>query len=283
MRIRSLMAMAALLMLATLSAHAFRLQFKDNAGDERTYAATMSMKGAMDMMGMSMPMTTTSSFTAIEKVLAVKDSVATVSYEVKDGKSVTEIIGMGDEDPQTVEQPIPGFTLTYNRTPQGRVSNIKMTGEATALLGGFSDMMNNQMQYPGQGLEFPDKELKAGDTWTGKQEMELFPGSKLTINAKYTLVGTRAVKGKTFLVVKCDLDAKMANAKIKTPATEAEAAIDITLGMALKGTGETLFDEANGSLYETDTNMNIVVDISNSTIGTGKMTAKMESKVTRTK
>ena len=283
MRIRTLLCLVTMLILTALSAQAYRLQFKDTAGATRNYAMTVNTKGTMSVMGMSMPLTSVTTMTAVEKVLNVKNGSASVSYEIKDGKIKVTIAGIpGEDEPQTVDQPMPGFTMTYDRTPLGKVSNVKMTGEITNMLGGFDP---SSSQYPGQGLEFPDKDLKAGDTWTGQQSLEVAPGSTVDMKAKYTLTGTKVVEGKTYLVLTCDITASAPKITITQPENKdqpAEAQPAIT-GLTLKGKATTLFDEAAGEIFSETFTMDVSMNLAGGIGEAGAVKMTMDGTLTRKK
>jgi hypothetical protein len=257
--------MVAILALAALSAQAYRLTFKDTTGVVRSYQIVADMKGSMEMLGSTVPVTSTTKMLAVEKVLAVRNGISSLSFELKDGTTKMGIGALpGDAEGQNIEQPLPGFTINYDRTPQGKVSNLKTSGELASRFGGMFDTLNNSSQYPGQGLEFPNKELAAGDTWVGKQTVEFFPGSQIHVTAKYTLVGTRVVQGKTYLELKCDMTGTMPAAAIKMPTLggdDAAAAPTTTMGMTLSGQSTSLFDEAAGEIYGTTYTMKVKIDM----------------------
>lgn len=277
MRIRMLLCLVAVLALTALSVQAYRLQFKDTAGATHTYAMVVNTKGTMNVMGMSMPMTSVTSMTTVEKVLAVKDNLASISYEAKEGKVTVTVSGVpGEDEPQTIEQPMPTFTITYDRTKLGKVSNLKMTGEMAGMLGGFDPTSN---QYPGQGMEFPDKDLKAGDNWTAQQSVEVAPGSKINMIAKYTLTGTKVVDGKTYLALACDITADAPTLKVNQPADAEQPVIS---NLKLRGKATTLFDETAGVIFNTTYTMDVSMNLAaegDAAAGAGSIKLTMEGKM----
>jgi len=256
MRIRSLVSALALI-LATLAAQAYTLQFKDAPGTTRTYKSKMAITGAMSAAGLNLPIDSTIDMTLMEKVLGVKDQVSSVAYGLQNGTLHLKVTGiLGDDPEQTIDQDLPTFTFTFNRTPQGKVSNVKTEGEITNLFLGSADALTNPMESPGQGLEFPAGPLKIGDTWNGSQTAQV-GNAQAKVTALYTLAGTEVVNGKTYLKITCDTT-------ISVPGANMNAADNAPMAMAmsLKGRTTTLFDEAAGEPFRTTFTMTGTVNMS---------------------
>ncbi len=102
------------------------------------------------------------------------------------------------------------------------------------MLGGSSDAVNNQLINPEQGLEFPDKDLQPGDTWSNKSTVPLNADTKLSITANYTLVGTKvAENGKTYLQV--DVDVTISLSKLGIAAGQGDQQIKTDMALTMKG------------------------------------------------
>ena len=247
MRMRSLVLMLAV-SLATL-AQAYTLQFKDAAGTTRTYRSQMAITGAMSGAGMNLPIEAVVEMALIEKVLDVRDQVSSVSYGSSNGVMRVKVTGLpGEEEEETIDQELPDFTFTYNRTPQGKVSNVKTHGEITHLFLGPVDMLLNPAENPGQGLELPAGDVKIGDTWTGTQTA-LVGAAQAKVTATYTLAGTEVVNGKTYLKITSDTVISVPGATIDTAEGDEENPVALVLN--LKGRTTTLFDEAAGEPFRT--------------------------------
>ena len=266
MRMRVLFTMVGLLGLAALSAQAYRLQFKDPQDAMRTLKGTMHMKGTMDM---------TMNMTTVEKVLAANaDGTATISYAIKDGKVVITMTAPGETTPKTIEQPFPTFGMSFKRTAVGKISDLKMTGDIDPKLKQQLDTISSQLQYPGQGMVFPDKELNIGDSWDGTQSFALLPGSKMDLKVKYTLTGTKEVNGKTYLVLTSDIDAKAKDLAMKVPGEAGAADTKLKMTMNIIGTGTTLYDVNAGEMGDVTFKMN--TDMSVVSEGSDGMSMKMK-------
>jgi len=229
----------------------------------------------MDMMGMSIPMDMTMNMTTVEKVLAANaDGTATISYAIKDGKVVITMTAPGETTPKTIEQPFPTFGMSFKRTAVGKISDLKMTGDIDPKLKQQLDTISSQLQYPGQGMVFPDKELNIGDSWDGTQSFALLPGSKMDLKVKYTLTGTKEVNGKTYLVLTSDIDAKAKDLAMKVPGEAGAADTKLKMTMNIIGTGTTLYDVNAGEMGDVTFKMN--TDMSVVSEGSDGMSMKMK-------
>lgn len=239
-----MVALAILVIGATIAAQAARLQYKDVAGTIRTYKAYYSMKGSFAVPGQGdVPMTIVMNFTVREKVMAVAaDGTAKILDELKDGALTVNAAG------QEQKKPFPEFQMTYDRTPQGKTSNMQMTGEGADTMKQMSGMGMNQnfMSEMGSAVQFPDKELAFGDTWKTAMPVEAMPGMKFDISALFKLTGTKVVDAKTYLQIDTDLNMNMPKSSIKAPDG---SGLNMTMGMAMKAKSTTLFDEQAGALF----------------------------------
>jgi hypothetical protein len=244
---RSLVLMLALGLAAL--AQAYTLQFKDAAGTTRTYKSQFTITGTMSGAGMNLPIEAAVEMALVEKVLGVQNQVSSVSYGAQNGMMHVKVSGMpGDEEEQTIDQEMPGFTFTYNRTPQGKVSNVKTSGDITNLLLGSADTLVNPTETPGQGLEFPAGDVKIGDTWSGSQTA-LVGAAQAKVTAKYTLAGTEVVNGKTYLKITCDTTVSIPQATLNPGDQQQQNPVALVVN--LKGRATTLFDQAAGEPFRT--------------------------------
>ncbi len=291
MRIRTLLSVIGILCVAAVSAQAYRLAFSDPPGTERNYKADITMKGSADVLGISVPLGSTVTMTMAEKVLTKNaDGTSSISFAVKDGKMMATAQMPGDDDPTTKTQPL-NFSMTYNRTPAGKVSNLKMI----ATPGGGADLlsagMGNEVQYPGQGVQFPDKELNIGDAWDTNQQIEPFPGVKVTMKQTNTLTGVKTINGKTFLLISSDLSATAKDVKVNmtlpgTTGTGASDAQQLTLGMTITGSSTAQFNAQAGELGDENFTLNIDLNmqVGGADVGVNsKMTMTATGKMLRVK
>ena len=279
MRMRTLFTMVCLLGLAAVSAQAYRLQFKDPQGAERNYKMAMHMKGTVDTMGMTVPMDMTMGMKSAEKVHAVNaNGTSSIDSDVKDGTVKMVMSIPGGDKPQTIEQAIPAFGMSFDRAASGKMTNIKMTGDLDPKLKKQVDSINSQLQYPGQAMIFPDKELQIGDSWDGTQTFSLLPGAKMEIKVKYTLTGTKEVNGKTYLVLTSDINANIKDMTMDMSADGGAAnttKTQLKITMNMVGSGTSLFDADAGEMGDTTFKMKVDANMTSGGASGMTMTMKM--------
>ena len=250
MRTGIFLGMLGMLLISTLAAQAYRLQFKDVIGATRQYNIRMVQTGQVNFAGVQAPVVSNSTMTAIEKVTAVNNGVATLSYMAKNGSVTMKISNLpGDEEEQTITQPIPDLAISYDRTALGKVSNMHITGQQSSVLDGMFNGPTGQLQVPGQTFTFPDKDLKAGDSWDCTATFPIGENGKLQVQGKYTLVGTKlGDDGNTYLQIDGDIAISVKDMTVKIPMGDQTLAMTINIDM--KGKETTLFDEAAGAVAQ---------------------------------
>ncbi len=255
--------LAGLLGLSGISAHAYLLQFKDTAGTSRNFKTVMNIKGSMEAASMNVPFTSVATYLAVEKVTAVNANGAALSYALKNGTVSVKITGLpGDEENQTIEQALPAFAMVYSRTLTGKVINLKMNEQPMTSMAGPYDATGEQLQYPSQGLEFPTTDVNIGDSWTGKESIEIGAGNKITVNATYTLTGTKAVNGVNLVVITCNFTSAAPALSANTVTGGAQAST-MTMSMAMSGQSTTLFDPQAGALVSEAIKGNVLLTAGN--------------------
>lgn len=286
MRVHILICLFTLLGVGSLTAQAYRLQFKDTQNAVNTYAMTVKMTGQLSVMGITVPVTSTTEAKTSEKVLKVANGLATIQFDMKEGKTHMDVSALpGEDQGQTIEQPVPTLTMTYDRTPLGVVSNMKMTGDFTTLFGANSDPTGGQMGVPGEGLVFPNKDLNTGDNWTGKQTISMFGNTPISLEANNTFAGISKVNGKTYLLIVSEITGKMPTTTLNPAATGQNADMKMSFGIsAMKGHSTTLFDEAAGKIYQTKYSMDVTINMGIlGQEGAGTLQMNMEGVTTLTK
>lgn len=226
----------------------YHLAFNDQEGTTRSYANVMKLTGTATGGGLSIPLTATVTSTTKEKVTRVKDGLASLTVDVVDGTiamTLTDLPGADAE--QTINQALPAFGLTCDRTAQGKVTNIKYTGEATQILGPPLDAFTSQLQTPGQNMAFPTKGVKIGESWDAKEVVDLGGGSTVQATAHYTFVGLESVEGKSYAHITCALTANAD--KIAINIGEGDQPMKATVTLALSGNEKTLFDIQAGQIF----------------------------------
>ncbi|HOS43221.1 MAG TPA: hypothetical protein PK794_05965 [Armatimonadota bacterium] len=240
----SVLVLAMLVVGSALAAQAARLQYKDAAGTVRTYQATYDITGQFTLPGGgAMPLRMAMRFTVREKVIAVKaDGTAAISSEMTDGTMKMTVLG------EEQELPFPSVLMTYDRTPLGKMTNLKMSGEGAETMKQMQNMGLNQnfMSQFGQGFEFPNRELQVGDTWKVTQPFEVMPGMKMDLTALFKMIGAKTVDNRNLLQIDTDMSLAMPQAELKGPDG---APLGMTMAMQMTAKATSYFDEAAGALY----------------------------------
>lgn len=258
MRIRLFSLLVLTLALTTLSARAYRLQFKDPAGAERNYKSTLHLKGTAEVLGMSLPTESTITMTSVEKVLdKIADGSAALTFTVKEGKVQATVSVPGAEEDETIAQDLPPFAMKYSRLPNGKVTAVHMTGNAGDTLMNQLSFLNGEAEYPGQGIVFPARDLKVGDSWEGMQTFQLAAGAAMEYKVKYTITGTRVVGGKTCLIFSNDINAKSTGLEINAAIIPGTPATALTVNVILSGKETTLFDPDAGEIAGNASTMHV--------------------------
>lgn len=243
--------LVAVCMWATVGAQAYRLAFKYTPNTRLTYGSTVNISGTTQTMGMSIPMNGTVAMSMVETVVGVNDDgSANLIMSMQNGCANITLSGLpGDQPTQTINQPIPAMTMSYTQSPLGAVSNMKMSGQA-ALIPGFDANMLTNLQGPGQGMSFPDRDLQIGDSWTADQTMEIMPGQKLTLKMTHRLVDAETVNGKTLLKILTDVAANLPNSTFTVPVGEGQPPVSISMSMGMQMTGATLLNPDAGEIQQ---------------------------------
>jgi hypothetical protein len=222
----------------------FKLAFRDSIGAKRTYATKYSITGTIEGAGLVTPLNASVTYDGTESVLASAQGQTSLAYEVRAGMMSVQLTLEGK--PQTFKQPLEGWLLEYSRTPKGAVSNLKITGALARLLGGPIDMVSNQLQYPGQMVQFPDRELAIGESWTTTQSVEVSEGQRIEVTCKHTLAAARKIDGKELVQINSDVQAKADKLPVAIPLADGA-----TSALTLAGRTVTLFDPHLGEINKT--------------------------------
>lgn len=182
---KRLVLLTALLFCAALSTSAmaadgFDLVFKGKAGDVSEYAVEMTGKSTVSAAGEAKT-------TDMNMSMVIRQKIMVISEDGTQDVSTTILEGLTFMGGEKVELPNVGTSLLMKITDKGKVLNV--TGTAP------QDMDFKQMQ-----VEFPDKPVKIGDSWTRRlKATDKFP---IPMIATYTITGTSAVKGYECVVIK---------------------------------------------------------------------------------
>jgi len=255
------------------SARAYTLAYKDPAGTNRWYQNDITMKGSFNAQptNETIPLDGTMKFISSEKVIRVNDDgTSTISSEISDGSMTMTLPGA--DKPMTM--PFPNFSMTYKRSPTGKMSDMNITDKAGN--GMFADMtgFENQLKMfnsAGQ-FEFPEGDLKAGDHWINTQSFEFMPGQKIDMKINNVVQGPRVVDGVNCLLINSEMTMEIPS--IKMQITEGGVNISMEQSMSMVMKIATLFDEKAGEINRALINGAIDMTIITLVPNTEKMVVK---------
>ena len=200
-----------------------RYQFKP--GQVRKYKTMMTGAGEMSgVTGEPVRMVIEGSSVTKQEVLEVaEDGTATVEMQVIEGEMKMNMGGME----QTM--PFPTAKTTLKMTPRGKATVEKAEGlpAGPGMQFDFSDVMG--------GIEFPEKDLKEGESWSGQTKMTLPMLGDTVIKFTEKFKGTKTVMGRECALIDFTF--------------EAPVAMDLQMMKAtgkVAGSGTMYFDAKNG-------------------------------------
>ena len=244
--------MLGLLVIGASHAQAYQLVYKDTTGTARWYRTQIIFYGGFTVqpMNKTFHLNGTVSFTEVEKVLGVgEDGKASIQAKITDG---SVFVNLPDLDQPPVSVPITDITISSQRSPTGKVTEITIKGLPLPF-SGISGMNPTDalklFSQTGMGLEFPTGNLQAGATWKNNATIE-FMGKNIDSQIANTLQGPRLVDHVNTLQIDSTIT-------MKAPALEFQARtpngrmvpIHEALDSTVKAT--TLFDAAAGELFST--------------------------------
>ncbi len=250
MPIRTSVVLALMLAGLSMAAQAVRLEYKETAGTKRSMSSVLNVKGTIQGGGLVAPFVANTSFVTVETVTAVNNGVANIVTEGRDGKVTLTVSGLpndqGELESQTIEQAMPGFTFNFQRTPTGRVSNIKFSGDAAKVLGDPTQPWTTSGQFPGQELQFPTGDVQIGDSWDAQQALVLGNTGKADVVARYQLVGSKVIDGRTLMQINGTYTVTVTKMTINMDLFGQK--VPMLMDMVMKGTSVSMFDAAAGQL-----------------------------------
>jgi len=206
----ALLAASTLASLAATPAEAIRLRYRFRKGEVATYRTLVAAAAQSDTPFSAEPMRMQMRVDVLsrQRVLSVTPG-GTAQVESRNLSGSTRITAMGKTQTTKAEPEVTIFTLTdrgrvirYREVPTGRargapppeapvdpVLGAAPVGEGT----GFGDSDPLKALY---GLNFPERDLKPGDTWTAQSPVEMAPGRKVVIRIASRFVGMTRFRGR---------------------------------------------------------------------------------------
>jgi len=244
---RTLFVSLALLMVASVSGWSYQLEIKDKPGVTRTYRLELHEAGHATYAGKRpLNLNMKASFLAKEQVRSVNGGVASVAFSATDFLFSGNVLGKTAANVQ-----IPSLHYTFDRTPQGKVSNVQVADGQKDLLARLKargyHLDNNGTSIPMyQQMNFPITAMSIGDGWGMKLDTHLL-GMHLNAKAQNTLVGERVINGKKYVQINGNIDMAIPMSALDVPGNADASTVD--LAMRLTGKAYTLFDVDAGEIY----------------------------------
>jgi hypothetical protein len=223
----------------------FKLRFKFKPGDVYKYKVTQDAATTYEFMGKKMELPNKTEVTLTQKVDRVEGGVAEITITC-DSYDMEMNIG-GKKIPNAMGSSMVGKQTLMKLRENGEIIEPKGIQSMIAFQG-LSPDINNVLfcLYP----KFPDKKLKAGDTWTQKEEL---PESqmKVAVESKYTFTRREEKNGYPCAVMDYTISMNMQGAddpamKMKGTGT---------------GTGKTYVALEKGFIVESKVDMELKLSI----------------------
>lgn len=261
MRLQRFCGMMLLFIAAGLSAQAYRLAYKGTDGAVNTYNIRVNSTTSSAVQGNKIDIIGTTTLTAVETVLsAAPDGTLALSYQLKDRKSTMTLPVPGAKPMDT---PLPDMRFTCNRDSSGKVSNLVINGTVSGKTAEYQlNNLMSQLYFPGKGMEFPDKELRVGDSWDVHRSVEVAQGAPVDLKGNMTLAGTQVIGVKNYLIIKSTITAEYKNLTIPAsaaPQSGGTPSQPMTLNGSMNMQDTTLFDEQTGEIFRSSVMTTIIM------------------------
>jgi len=257
----AVLALAAISLASLQDGVLIRRVLKENSKD--TYKVESVTKFSVDTPAGAQEGSATTLTTIEAKMGALKDNGSAAAYTMTTTTDKLEMDGMMGANAPTPDK-VPPVTIEGIIDSQNRITGAKPVGKASMnpmqMLGG-----SEAAQF-GLFVQFPDKAVKEGDTWTINVPASMMTGKEAqTLTAKF--VGTRDVDGQKLYVVSVSGKVKIEPDMDAMKKAMTEGGNDPTMGMDLKIKGtadidaENLIDPATGSTVSAKTHVKGATDV----------------------
>ena len=177
------------------------------------------------------------------------DGNATIQAKFTDG---SVFVNLPDLDQPPITVPIADFSIRYKRSPTGNMTEIAVKGlplPITRMLGMNSTDEWKLVSHAGVGLDFPTRNMQAGETWKNDTSLELL-GQQFAIQYINTLHGPRVVDHVNYLQINSQVTVKAPALNFRIPVGNGQT---VTVHEALddRVKSSTLFDAAAGEMFST--------------------------------
>ena len=225
---------------------AIQLRLKFNEGDEYKYNLVQDSVTTTEFMGKKMEMPNKTEITLTQKVEKVDQGIAELNI-IYDTFNMEMNVG-GKQIPSNMGKSMVGKTNIMKIRENGEIVEPKGIKAMVGLQGLGSDIKNLFFSlYP----QFPEHKLKAGNSWTQKQEM---PQAQMGVVIEYQYTLSKLEKKKEYNCAVLDYTISMT--------IESGEQTKMNMKGSGKGKGTTYFAYEKGLLVESEVEMDLTMSIS---------------------
>lgn len=232
--------LAACLVLGTaLTGQAVTLAYPLQKNARVAYRYEAEMTGALTSSKMPTPLNITMQAKArvVEQVTAVKGVLATIRMLTKNFTLA------GTVNNESVDQTMPDSVTTFQRDRAGAIKNQHSANRmSSAALPGMGDFWQMYIRF-GHRLRLPDSPIEIGDSWRIIDELPKGDGTMVPMTVDSTLVGTKVVKGVTYLQVDSLFTTETPDRKYADDSDKV-----VSVDFAVAGESQLLFNPKTGAV-----------------------------------
>lgn len=252
------LALVSLLALAALgSAQTVTLRFKPPVGTTRSYVTTTSM--VQNVPGMPAPMTMSQTMPMTYRVVSRSGGLTTIQTKTGQVKVTVPAGSPMAAQKAQIERMASGMTSTMTVDEFGTLKSMGATGAPGASL---ANGIGAGMASGAQGISYPNKPLKVGDTWTGSLDMgksmsktvPMGMTAKGKIPIVYRLLGIEKQGGKTLARISMTMNGSTSMA-MGAAGAGAGGGKSMSMTMRMASQGTMVVDAATGLLQSMSTKM----------------------------
>jgi hypothetical protein len=187
---RQVVLLSVVLLAVCWPAHAVRLRFKFTKGEVLRYKMLTAGASRTEGAGMpAIPMEFTMDMVVVQKVLDVDaQGTARVAMQVSQGNMKMK---MGENEHA---MPFPAEKAVLRITARGKVTPVSGQPGETAGMGKAAGL-GFDLSDIGGAMQFPERDLKVGDSWRGTEKMKAGPLGEIPITYSGKLTGFKNYKG----------------------------------------------------------------------------------------
>jgi hypothetical protein len=197
----SALTLLALAVASAAPAQAIRLRYKFRRGEVSTYRTLVAAAGQSETPLVAEPLRMQMRVDVIstQRVLSVSSN-GTAQIESRNVSGTNRVMSMGKTQSSKAQPETTVYTLTdrgrvlrYRETPPPRQGGAAATADGDAEGASFPESDPLKALY---GLNFPEKDLQPGESWSTSSEVEIARGRSVVIKIRSTFAGLVSHRGR---------------------------------------------------------------------------------------